>query len=448
MSNRREQAQVTQAPHSPGYKWWVLIIGAGGLFVVTQDAAIVNLALPELSAVFNVKAGLIVWVSAAHLLGGTALMPTVGRLGDYVSQRLIFTLGFLVFGLGLALSSSAPNLGVLIAFRLIQGMGASMILANGRGLVASIFPPQERGKALGMVAAGVSLGLATGPLIGGFLVDTLGWRSVFYARIPIVLAWALLAFLVIKDQKREEKKFQLDILGAVVLTVAVACFLVAVNQGRLSTLFIVTGLGFLVSFPLFLLIESRVASPILDLKLFAIPFFGSGVLNLALLFMTIAAINLLIPFFLIKSLGVSATITGQLMMTAPLARIVMEIPSGWISDKIGVRPLIVTGLAMMVLGFLLMTRLDQGTGLRPVILWLMIIGGGQGMFDATNSSAVLGSVPRQRIGTASAMYGTSVQLGLAAGFAAFGAIFDARQDVHRAALAQAGLSGELSLIHI
>ena len=411
------------------YKWLVLGTTSMGVILSTMDASAVSLSYPALAATFSTDPSTVVWVGIIYFLFSTGLLLTLGWLGDSLGRNRLYTGGMIVFTLGLGLSASAASIHQLIAYRAIQGIGSAMILATGNALLVAAFPSHQRGTALGLQGIAIGLGLGIGPLISGFLLDVLDWRAVFYVRVPVGLLGLLLAGTLL-DRERPRGPLQADYTGALVLFGCLTAFTLAINQaGRLGPLHaVVLGAAVIAValFPLFLRIERRVSRPILDLSLFRNRVYRGGLLSLILTSQSWATIALLTPFLMINAMEFPPFRAGLFLTAFAIIRLVFSPAAGWLADRLGTRLLTTTGLLLVVGGLVFISRLDADSS-SALLLWgLLIAGVGNALFEPPNTSAIMGSVPGDRLGTAAASLATARQVGLIVGIALGGALFAAR----------------------
>ncbi|MBE9505476.1 MAG: MFS transporter [Chloroflexi bacterium] len=425
------------------YKWTALVAVATGILMLTLDEGSVRIILPALGTAFEATVDDVVWVWLIYLLIGAGLVLALGRIGDAFGRKRIYTGGLVLFTIGLALSAVAPGLAELIAFRAVQAVGAAMVVAMANAIVTASFPAQERGRALGIMATVVSVGLLGGPAIGGALVDWLGWRSVFYARIPVcILAIGLAIFLLRKDPlSRRDRGF--DIAGATTLFLGLASILVAINRGQSAgwTSPLVLGLVALgiVLLGGFVRIERKAADPVLDLSLFSGRVFASASVTHALFYISTISVRFVLPYFLLLGLSLPATTAGLLLAVIPGARALLSPLSGRLSDRTGAWVLTSSGVAVVGAGVLLMLTLDSDATTMDLVPLLAIVGIGVGLFVAPNTSTIMGCVSKDRLGTASAMVATTRQIGSSLGLAVAGMVFTHTKLVHAGDLLAQGV---------
>jgi EmrB/QacA subfamily drug resistance transporter len=348
-------------------------------------------------------------------------------------------MGFVVFVLGSILCSLAPSLGWIILFRLIQGLGAAMLMANGPAIITATFGSGERGRALGILAMVVSAGLISGPSVGGLLVTTLGWRSIFIINIPVGLfALALARKYLPKDPPPKKNAF-FDWPGAFLQMLFLLSFIVLVEPPAISisgsealpiSRWLLGGLCLVLGF-LFLRFEQQSRSPLVDFSLFRLRSFALANLAGFLTFVSFSAVSVLTPFFLEEVLGLTPDRAGLLMTSIPLTILIVAPLSGRLSDKVGTQGLSALGALIGAATLFWMAGIT-GFGLVAdvsrvsVVIALCAIGLSTGLFQSPNNSAIMNEVPTNKLGIASAILATVRNLGLVTGTALSVALFSWR----------------------
>ena len=213
-------------------KWWALLGIGMGMLMSTLDASIVNVSLPTLVRALNTDFATVQWVVLSYLLVITTLMLSVARLGDMLGKKKLYNIGLVIFTIGSLLCGLAPTVGWLIAFRAVQGVGAVMLTALGTAIITEVFPPEERGRALGIGGGIVAVGIALGPTVGGLLIGTIGWRSVFLVNVPIGILAAFIVHRVIPTLARDEAAKRFDIVGAAIMFVTVGSYALGMTLGQ------------------------------------------------------------------------------------------------------------------------------------------------------------------------------------------------------------------------
>jgi EmrB/QacA subfamily drug resistance transporter len=330
----------------------------------------------------------------------------------------------------------AGSLGQLVFFRAVQAVGAAMMFSTGGAIITAVFPASERGRALGLNGSVVSTGLTLGPSLGGLLLDWAGWRSIFYINLPIgVVGMLAMRFLLHPDEPATERP-RFDFPGAFLLGISLLAFTLALTQGDqvgwnslwISGGFVLTVVGL----PAFIRQEKRADHPMIDLNLFRNRLFTAaniaGFLNFVAGFCNV----LIMPFYLQQLQGFSPSRAGLIMTAVPLTTLFVAPLSGWLSDRYGSVGLSSTGLFINALGFLGLSRLNGDASQMDIILRLILVGVGNGLFQSPNNSAIMGSVPRPRLGVAGSFIALVRNLGMVTGLAVAGAVFEARQAVYQA----------------
>jgi EmrB/QacA subfamily drug resistance transporter len=422
-------------------KWLILSSVSLGSLMATLDGSIVNIALPAIQTDFAIDLTTVEWVVVAYLLVVGSLLLPFGRLGEVLTFKRIYLVGFGLFTLASVCCGASPNEAALVGFRAVQAVGAAMIMAMGPAIVARTFPAAERGRALGLNGISVAIGLSLGPALGGILTQAATWRAIFLINAPIgVLAIVWAARVLPAETSGKDQSF--DVRGAALSGAALFALLLGLSDGQEWgwTSPAVVGLfaAFVVLGAAFLLTERRSIQPMVDLALFRIRPFSAGLASVVVAFAGLFTATFLLPFLLEQGRGFSPIEAGLLLTPVPITMALVAPLSGVASDRFGPRVLASTGMAIMVLGLLSLTELPADFALPDLIWRLVLLGIGQGMFMSPNSSAVLGSVPRPRVGTAS---GTLAQMrvnGQALGIALSGAVVATRLPVHLAALNGSG----------
>ncbi len=411
-------------------KWFVLVAVAMGIFLGTIDGSIVNVALPTLADEFDTSFGVVQWVSLGYLLTQATLTLGFGRLGDMVGKKPIFTAGFAVFTIFSVLAGLAPSIELLIGARILQAVGAAMIFALGFAITTEAFPPTERGKALGINGAMVSLGIIVGPVVGGLLIDAASWRWIFLVNLPIGIIGTMTAIRFVPNTKpRTTQRF--DWPGAAVFFVALLSLLAGLTYGQEAGFSdpVVVGavLVAVVALVAFIRIEQAAAHPMVDLTLFRNRNLSVNLFIGFLQFVSIAGVILILPFYLSDALGFSTREVGLLLASIPITLGVLAPVSGTLSDRLGTRLVTVTGLIVTALGFGLAAFLyTTDTTVLQFVAAGLVIGAGFGLFQSPNNSAILGSVPQDRLGITSGMLTINRITGQIVGIAVLGTVWATR----------------------
>lgn len=407
-------------------KWYVMAAVAMGVFLATIDGSIVNIALPTLVRELNEPLAVVEWVVLAYLLTVTTLMISMGRLADMIGKKPLYVAGFALFTLGSALCGASNSVGMLIGFRVFQAVGAAMMMALGTAIVTEAFPPQERGKALGITGLMVSVGVITGPTFGGLILEHLKWNWLFLVNLPVGLIGIPMVLRFVPAIKPKGKQ-RFDYWGALLLLVSLSSFLLALSIGQeigYGSPLILGLFGlFLLVFGIFIRVELTVSQPMIDLTLFQNGWFSVNLVTGFMTFVASAGTVLLLPFFLQDILGLSPRSAGLLMAINPAAIGIVAPISGALSDRIGSRKLTTAGLLVLILGYWTISGITQNISLWEFALRALPIGIGMGLFQSPNNSAIMGTAPRERLGVVSGMLSISRTLGQMVGISVVSALW-------------------------
>lgn len=413
----------------PAKPWVVFGLVAIGVFMATLDSSIVNVSLPAIAHYFSVPLGAAVeWVVISYLVTVAALLLSIGRLSDLLGRKTIWMTGLTVFTLGSALCGAATSLPWLIAARALQGVGGASLMAISPAMLTAAFPPEQRGRAIGLNAVTVALGISAGPTLGGIITEHSSWRFIFLVNLPFG-ALGLLGTWKLMAAERSAARARFDPLGACLLGVSLACLTAGISLGQElgwgAGLPIALDVVASISALLFVLHERRHPQPVIDFSLFRNRVFASACLSLLLCFSASFGISLLLPFYFAQLRGFDTQQTGLLLTPLPLAIAVIAPFSGALADRIGTRGLAAAGLVILCCGLLLLSRLHAHNS-KPDIVWRLIVAGvGQALFQSPNNSALMGSAPPGRQGLASGMLATGRVMGQSLSVAFAGAVFAA-----------------------
>jgi len=397
-----------------------------GLVLVAINHRAIQVALPTLTHVFRTDLSFIQWVLLVYDFAVIGLVLTLGRLGDLFGRKWIYIFGFLIFVLSSALCGAAQSPAQLIAYRVLQGIGGAMIMANGRALVTVNTPPSERGQALGFTSMAFHVGYITGPTLGGFIIDAAGWRWIFHLTIPIGLACAYFAWRVLKERPQSEDKVNVDFAGAAFLLLTTVGFIYALNRlphrGVRDPIVLCFSTVAVVAFFFFIRTERRAETPILSLALFSNRLFTAANLSLFFLTLTQSAISVILPFYLQNLMGFSPTQMGWILIGGSIVIVLFAPLAGRLSDRLGSRLLCSAGAAIMMVGQYFIGSLTLQSTLFSLVFPQLLMGLGWALFNSPNQSAIMSTVPRDKVGAASGMTLTTGRIGGAIGVALAGAI--------------------------
>lgn len=387
-------------------------------FMATLDGSIVNVALPKMAEKLSVSTEAIAWVVSAYLIVIVGSILIFGRLGDTRGKTRIFHYGIIIFTIGSLLCGIANSFLFLILARAVQAIGAAATMANNQGIITQVFPSNERGKALGISGTFVALGSMAGPPLGGLIISRFNWAYIFLINVPIGIFVFLLA-LKILPKSRKETTERLDSKGAALFAVSIVSLFASLimgedyGYGKPSIL-----AGFLVSavcFILFIFIEKRAEYPMLQLSLFKNRLFSLSIFCAFISFVSISCSMIIQPFYLQNVLKYSPGITGLIMAVYPLVVSVVAPASGYLSDKIGSEFLTFVGLVANSAGLFLMSTLTENTGLHFMIIYVVIMAIGNGLFQSPNTSLIMSNAPRNMLGISGSVNALIRNLGMISG---------------------------------
>lgn len=399
-------------------KWAILFCVVIMTFMACIDGSIVNVALPKISLDLNKPILDTQWIVTSYLMVISALVLLCGRIGDIKGKCKVFKVGVLIFTIGSFFSGLSKTLPLLIVSRCIQGVGGSCAMATGMGIITAIFDEKERGRAMGLSASAVAMGVMVGPALGGVLV-AIRWDLIFWINVPIGIVAFLLSmkYLPKLETNLNEK---IDIRGTIVFAVFIVSSMLSITKGEVlgyTDKYIM--LGFIiaiVSFILFIYLQKTVESPILDLKLFNTKLFSLSIICSALSFLAISSMNIVIPLYLEQALQMTSLQAGLFLIIYPLCLSLVAPLSGSLSDKFNGRLISLIGVSLLTLGLFFMGRIGINSSLVYLGICCAIMGLGNGIFKSTNNALVMAKVPKNRLGIAGSVNSLVSNLAMAYGF--------------------------------
>ncbi|MEI7761511.1 MAG: MFS transporter [Thermoleophilia bacterium] len=407
-------------------KWWTLAAVSVPLFMIMLDNTVVNVALPTIQKDFGIEVGALEWVVAGYALSFAVLMLSGGKVADMVGRRRVFVAGLAIFTLASLLCGFAGNAELLIAARVLQGVGSACMLPASLSIIVATFPPRERGTALGIWAGVSATALAVGPLVGGLITEHIGWNWIFFINVPVGIIGLVFARLVIVESKDTSKEQRLDLPG--LLTSAIALFalvygLIEANSHGWTSLLILCLFGLaIVAGTAFIVLELRQRLPMFDMTLFRNPTFAGA--NTVALLVSLAMIGVFffISLFMQDVLGYSAVHAGAAFLPMTLLIIVVAPAAGKASDRLGSRWLMVGGMSLLACALIVFAQLQPDSSYLALLPGMVLGGFGMATTMTPMTAAALGAVPVDKAGVGSGMLNTFRQLGGALGIAVMGAI--------------------------
>ncbi|MBB6730138.1 DHA2 family efflux MFS transporter permease subunit [Cohnella zeiphila] len=423
-----ENASLAQARTAPAARSrvWLLLGLSLGYFLVLLDTTIVSVALPALRDDLGGGLSGLQWVANAYTIVFAGLLLTGGGLADRLGAKRVFMSGLILFLAASALSAAAPTLGALIGLRALLGVGGAALVPSSMALIAHAYAdPAQRTRALGVCASISGIALAAGPVVGGILVDTLGWRSIFLINVPIGLfSLAATAFLVTETRRKQRQGF--DLGGQITAIAAIGCLSYALVEGGSagwsSVPVVIAFCAAALSIAGFLLAEAKSRSPLLPLSLFRIPTLSAGMAAGMLANIALSGILFLLPLFFQQTRGLSAHASGLALLPLTLPMTINPIFTGRLASRIGPRIPLTAGFVLAAAGTLIEAAVGPATPYAVTLIALLLIGCGMSLVLPPLMASVISSVPREQSGTASGALNSSRQLGAALGVAILGAI--------------------------
>ena len=398
------------------------------MLLSTLGTSIANVALPTLAGLFGVSFAAVQWVVLAYLLAVTSFLVAAGRLGDLVGRRRLLAVGIVSFTAAAALAAGAPSITVLIAARALQGLGGAVMIALTVALVGGAVSPARAGSAMGLLGAMSAVGTALGPSLGGGLIAVFGWRAIFLVQVPLGLLalWLVVRGLPAEPRTERGARGGFDPFGTLLLAGSLAAWALAMTDrsGPFGPRALVLLAAAAVAALLFVLVERRVAAPLLRLSLFRSADLTTGLLlNLAV--STVVMATLVVgPFHLSRSLGLDAARVGAVLSVGPLVAALAGVPAGRLVDRIGAAGMATLGLAAMLVGAGSLVLLPATLGVPGYAAPIAVLTAGYAVFQAANNTAVMAAAAEQR-GLVSGVLNLSRNLGLITGVAVLGAVFTA-----------------------
>ncbi len=382
------------------YAWFVVGTVCIGAFVGQVDASIVQLAMPSFEDAFDAPLDAVSWVAVAYVLAFAAVLPAFARLAEIGGRKTVYLCGFALFGLFSALCGLAPSLPLLIAFRVLQGIGGSMLGANSVVILVAAAGPARRGKALGIMAAAQAVGLSLGPALGGVLLATLGWRSIFWVTVPFALIGAALGWLIVPKTTSFAEDRRFDALGATLLIPALVALLMTIAQWRAwgpSAPLIACAAAGPILLGLFIWREGKAPAPLIDLRLFQSAAFSAGCVGVLVSYAMLYGMFFAMSFALIRGYHDPSFAAGLRLTVIPVALGLVAPFGGAFADK---RPrlVMVAGMAVCLASALALPALLTGTpeSLIGVMAALAAYGVGLGLYIAPNNNATIGAAPADK----------------------------------------------------
>ena len=428
-----ELRDMPDTEHPPGpddrahqRRWLTLSVLCLTLVLISVDNTILNVAIPTLARDLHASGSQLQWIVDSYVLVFAGLLLTAGSLGDKFGRRGALILGMGIFGVGSVAAAMATSPTQLIAFRAVMGIGGAFIMPATLSILTNVFTnAKERAKAIAIWAGCSGLGVALGPVTGGWLLEHFSWGSVFLVNIPVLLL-AIVGSLLIVPTSKDPHAPKLDIGGALLSMAGLAALLWALieapERGWMSSTTIAAFGGAMVILGVFGWWESRQAEPMLDLRLFKNPRFSAASGAVTMIFFALFGSLFIVTQYMQSVMGYTALqaglrylpLAGMLMVTSPM--------SAKLAERIGTKIVVTSGLVAVSAGLLLMLRLEAGSGYGPLLTSMLVLAFGMGLTMAPATESIMGSLPPEKAGVGSAVNDTTREIGGALGVAVLGSV--------------------------
>jgi EmrB/QacA subfamily drug resistance transporter len=395
----------------PAVKKSALLVATLSSFLTPLMGSSINVALPAIAEEFEMTAVTLSWVATSFLLAAAMFLVPFGRLADIRGRKKVFAVGIAVYTLASLLSAYATSGEMLIALRVLQGIGAAMIFGIGVAILTSVYPPGERGRALGITVAAVYTGLSVGPFFGGFMTEHFGWRSIFLVQVPIGVAIILVIFWKLKGEWLGARGEKYDLVGAIIYAITLLAGTYGISilpdfDGIWITLIGVAGLV------LFIIREKRMPSPVFHVELFSRNrLFAMSNLAALIHYSATYAITFLMSLYLQYIKSLTPEQAGLVLVSQPIMMAIFSPFAGRLSDRIEPRIVASIGMSLTATGILMLAFVAGNTSLVYIIAGLVVLGFGYALFSSPNTNAIMSSVERQHYGIASGSAGTMRTVG-------------------------------------
>jgi len=407
---RRFALEYSHVPDA-GLKRSVLFAAALSSFLTPFMGSAVNVALPDIQKQFQIDAIVLSWIASAYILATAIFLIPFGRIGDIYGRKKIFIGGIFVYGGASLFCAAAPAISTLLLFRIVQGVGSAMIFATGIAILTSVFPPEERGRAIGINIAAVYTGLSLGPFLGGFLTQHFTWRSVFFSVAPLSAAAILVCVCKLKGEWAEAKHERLDIVGSVLYGAALAAIMIGFSELPSET-GVLCLLGGAAASAVFLRWETKAEFPVIPISLFRYnrTFAFSNLAALIHYSATFAA-TFILSLYLQYIKEFTPETAGLILAAQPIVMAIFSPLAGNLSDRVEPQIIASLGMGMTSFSLFVLAFLHQGTStalIAGVLIWL---GFGYALFSSPNTNAIMSSVEKKFYGVASGAVGSMRMLG-------------------------------------
>jgi EmrB/QacA subfamily drug resistance transporter len=411
-------------------KWWALSAMCFALFMIMLDNTVMNVALPSIQKDLGASISSLEWVVNGYTLSFAVLLATGGRLGDILGRRRMFMTGVVLFAISSASAGLAPSTTALVVSRITQGVGASLMMPATLSIITNAFPPAERGRAIGTWAGVSALALALGPVLGGFLTEHVTWRAIFYINIPVAAAAVAATLFAVRESRDETVGKQIDFAGTAVLTVGLTAGVLALIEGNSwgwgsarILLLIGASIAFLAAF---LVVERRVKAPIVQFEFLRNRDFVGATLVAFIISFAMLGMFVFMALSIQNILGYSPLEAGVRFLPTTLVIMFVAPIAGRLTDRIGPRPPIVAGLAIVAVSLFMQSQVDVGSDYGDLFIPFILMGLGIALTMSPMSTAAMNAVANEKAGLATGLLSMSRMVGGTFGVAVLGAIFQSK----------------------
>lgn len=410
-------------------KWWTLGAMCFALFMLMLDNTVVNVALPSIQKDLDASISGLEWTVNGYTLSIAVLLVTGGRLGDIFGRRRMFLTGIVIFALSSATAGFAPDATALVLSRVVQGVGAALMMPGTLSIIADAFPPEERGKAMGTWAGVSALALAIGPVVGGFLTEHVSWRAIFYLNIPVAIAAVLATVFAVRESRDTSVGKDVDYPGVAVLTVGLTALVLSLVEGNawgwgspeIIALFGVAALAL----PLFVWVENRAKAPMVQFDLLSDRNFLGAVVVALIITFAMMGVFFFLALYMQDILGYTPLEAGVRFLPSTLMLVAVAPVAGRLADRFGPRWLIAGGLVLVSLSLFTFSGIAVDSSYLDLLPGFMLLGIGIALTMSPMTSAAMNAVPVQKAGIASGVLSMFRMVGGSLGIAVTGAIFQA-----------------------
>ena len=413
MNDKTKPHAMTGTPQNQTGSMITLFVVSAVQFLTPFMMSAVGVALPSIGREFSASAVHLSLIETVYILAFSLFLLPAGRLGDIYGRKRIFIIGICVFTLGTLMVSLSFTMESFILFRFFQGSGGAMITGTSVAILSSVFPPAKRGRAMGIIVAFVYLGLSMGPVLSGFMVTHLGWRWIFYLSVPVEVTALCLTVFKLKGEWAEARGERFDVLGALLYCLSLLCLIVGALNQRKGGGYVMMMMGGGAGLLGFLIFESRMKSPLLDVSLiFRNRVFAFSNLATLINYAASFGIGFFFSLYLQCVRGYPPQRAGMILIIQPLCQMALSPYFGRLADRFSASILATSGMGLCVAGLGLATFVREHTAIWAIMTILGVMGAGFGMFSSPNMAVVMGSVEPKQYGIASGFTATMRTLGM------------------------------------